>query len=190
MGTLSDKKPALILIDVQKGFLDDEYWGGNRNNKNAEKTCGRLLEKWRELKLPVFHIRHSSSNKHSRLHESHPGFQFSDEVLPLPGEPVITKNVNSALIGTDLKERLDAQDIHTLVIVGITTNHCVSTTARMAGNFGYETYVVSDATAGFDRIGINGEKYDAELVHLTALANLHGEFATVWNSEKVLAELE
>lgn len=189
MGILSDKKPALILVDVQKGFLDDDYWGGNRNNKDTEKICGRLLESWRELKLPVFHIRHSSTNKDSRLHESHHGFQFSDEVLPHPGEPVITKNVNSAFIGTDLKEQLDVQDIHTLVIVGITTNHCVSTTARMAGNFGYETYVISDATAAFDRIGINGEKYDAELIHLTALANLNGEFATVWNSGKVLLEL-
>jgi len=189
MGKLSDKKPALVLVDIQKGFLDDAYWGGNRNNKDAEKICGRLLEKWRELELPVFHVRHSSANPDSRLHESHPGFQFSDEVLPHSGEPVITKEVNSAFIGTDLKERLDAQHIQTLVIAGITTNHCVSTTARMAGNFGYETYVISDATAAFDRIGINGEKYDSELIHLTALANLNGEFATVWDSGKLLLEL-
>ncbi|MBB6370755.1 nicotinamidase-related amidase [Chryseobacterium shigense] len=186
---LRDKNPALILVDIQKGFLDENYWGGNRNNKNAEKISGVLLEKWRELRLPVFHIRHSSANPESKLHESDPGFQFNDYVLPQNNEPVITKNVNSAFIGTDLKERIDEQGINTLVIVGITTNHCVSTTARMAGNFGYETYVISDATAAFDRLGINGEKYDAELIHLTALANLNDEFASVWNSEKLLNEL-
>lgn len=186
---LRNSKPALILVDIQKGFLDENYWGGNRNNKEAEKISGILLEKWRELDLPVFHIRHSSVNPESKLHESDPGFQFNDHVLPKNDEDVITKNVNSAFIGTDLKERLDKQDIDTLVIIGITTNHCVSTTTRMAGNFGYKTYVISDATAAFDRVGINGEHYDAELIHLTALANLNEEFATVWNSEKLLREL-
>ncbi|MDP9960398.1 nicotinamidase-related amidase [Chryseobacterium lathyri] len=186
---LRDKRPALLLIDIQKGFLDEEYWGGNRNNINAEKISGILLEKWRDLGLSVFHIRHSSANLKSKLHESNPGFQFNDHVLPLPNESVITKNVNSAFIGTDLKEKLQEQNINTLVIVGITTNHCVSTTARMAGNFGFETYVISDATAAFDRVGINGEKYDAELIHLTTLANLNDEFASVWDSEKLLKEL-
>ncbi|GEN73670.1 putative isochorismatase family protein YrdC [Chryseobacterium lathyri] len=186
---LRDKKPALLLIDIQKGFLAEKYWGGNRNNKDAEKISGILLEKGRELGLPVFHVRQSSVNPESKLHELDPGFQFNDHVLPQNNEPVITKNVNSAFTGTDLKEKLDQQNINTLVIAGITTNHCVSTTTRMAGNFGYETYVISDATAAFDRVGINGEKYDAELIHLTALANLNDEFASVWNSEKLLKEL-
>lgn len=189
MMNLRDSKPALLLIDIQKGFLDEKYWGGRRNNKDAEETSGIILKKWRELNLPIFHIRHSSVNPQSNLHESDPGFQFNDHVLPLDDEPVITKNVNSAFIGTDLKERIDRLGIDTLVIVGITTNHCVSTTTRMAGNFGYKTYIISDATAAFDRVGINGEKYDAELIHLTALANLNEEFATVWNSEKLLKEL-
>ncbi|KMQ65388.1 isochorismatase [Chryseobacterium angstadtii] len=186
---LRDNRPGLLLIDIQKGFLDDHYWGGKRNNRDAEKISGTILKKWRELDLPVFHIRHSSVNTKSRLHGSDPSFQFNEYVLPQEGEPVITKNVNSAFIGTDLKERIDQLGIHTLVIVGITTNHCVSTTTRMAGNFGYETYVISDATAAFDRVGINGEKYDAELIHLTALANLNEEFATVWDSERLLKEL-
>lgn len=189
MTKLSDKKPALLLIDIQKGFLDEQYWGGNRNNKEAEKISGMILEKWRALHLPIVHIRHSSTNLESKLHQSDPGFQFSDYVLPQNDELIITKNVNSAFIGTDLKEKLDLQNINTLVIVGISTDHCVSTTTRMAGNFGYETYVIADATATFDRKGINGETYDAEIIHSTALASLNNEFATVWNSEKLLEEL-
>ena len=110
-------------------------------------------------------------------------------MIPLENEAVITKNVNSAFIGTDLKVQLDKANIDTLVIIGITTNHCVSTTTRMAGNFGYETYLISDATACFDRIGINGERYDSETIHLTTLANLHNEFATVWDFEKLMKEI-
>lgn len=187
---LKEKKPALILIDVQKAFKDEEYWGGNRNNKNAEIICGKILNKWRELDLPIFHIRHSSSDPKSKLNNSKKGFELDENVIPLHKEPVITKKVNSAFIGTDLKEQLDKANIDTVVIVGITTNHCVSTTTRMAGNFGYETYLISDATATFDRIGIKGEKYDAETIHLTTLANLNEEFATVWTSEKLMSEMK
>ncbi|TDQ25719.1 cysteine hydrolase family protein [Tenacibaculum caenipelagi] len=186
---LREKNTALILVDVQKAFLDENYWGGNRNNKNAEITCGKILNKWRELNLPIFHIRHSSTNPKSKLNEQNPGFEFNENVLPKENEPIITKNVNSAFIGTNLKEQLDRLGITSIVIVGITTNHCVSTTTRMAGNYGYETYLISDATAAFDRIGINGEKYDSEIIHLTTLANLNEEFATVWNFEKLMSEI-
>ena len=85
------------------------------------------------------------------------GFDFNENVLPQENEPIITKSVNSAFIGTNLKEQLDGLGITTLVIVGLTSNHCVSTTVRMSGNFGYETYLISDATATFDRIGVNDE---------------------------------
>jgi nicotinamidase-related amidase len=186
---LREKNPALILIDIQKAFLDEAYWGGNRNNKDAEIICGKILNKWRELYLPLFHVRHSSTDSQSKLNQQNAGFAFNENVLPKENEPVITKNVNSAFIGTDLKQQLDALGITTVVIVGITTNHCVSTTTRMAGNFGYDTYLISDATATFDRIGINGEKYDSELIHLTTLANLKEEFATIWDSEKLMTSL-
>jgi nicotinamidase-related amidase len=183
---LREKNPALILIDVQKGFNEEAFWGGNRNNKNAEAKMAQILEKWRTLQLPVFHIVHSSVHPNSKLHASNSGFEIKDEVKPIDGEPVIVKNVNSAFIGTDLKERLDTQGITNLVIIGLTTNHCVSTTTRMAGNYGYETFVIADATATFDRIGINGEKFDSELMHQTALASLNNEFAEVINTDKLL----
>jgi nicotinamidase-related amidase len=125
----------------------------------------------------------------SKFHQSNKGFEFNENVFPIENEPIITKDVNSAFIGTDLKQQLDKLNINTLVIIGITTNHCVSTTTRMAGNFGYTTYLISDATATFDRIGINGEKYDSETIHLTALASLNEEFATVWNSEKLMSKI-
>ncbi|HWK02786.1 MAG TPA: cysteine hydrolase family protein [Puia sp.] len=171
--------PALILIDIQKGFDQLDAFGGERNNPDAEKVAGRLLQSWRGQKWPVFHIRHCSVKPGSPLAAGQPGNEFKEEVTPLPGEPIIQKSVNSAFIGTDLKERLDAQGIKTVVIVGLITQHCVSTTARMAGNYGYQTYVVSDATAAFRSKGIDGQLYPPELVHQVSLATIYPEFAQV-----------
>ena len=186
---LSHKNTALLMVDIQKAFLEEDYWGGNRNNKNAEIVCNKILTKWRELQLPVFHVRHSSTNPNSLLHKSNSGFEFNDLALPIQGEPIITKQVNSAFIGTDLKDQLDASNIDTIVVIGMTTNHCISTTVRMAGNFGFDTYVISDATATFNRIGVLGEQYDSETIHGTTLANLNEEFASVWNSVDLLNKL-
>jgi nicotinamidase-related amidase len=174
--------PALILIDIQKGFDDITYWGGDRNNVTAEQKAGELLGIWRAKNLPIFHVQHCSSNPNSILNETSPGNEFQDVVKPLEGETVIKKNVNSAFIGTNLKELLDAAKIENLVIVGLTTDHCVSTTTRMAGNFGYSVYLVSDATATFNKKGINGEDFSAEIIHQTALASLNEEFAQVVTS--------
>lgn len=186
---LKNGKSALLLIDIQKGLKDESYYGGNRNNSGAEANARRILDKWRELSLPIFHVQHSSQNTESPLHASKPGFALQEIVQPWPGEPVLIKHVNSAFIDTNLKEQLDQLGIKTLVIVGLTTNHCVSTTARMAGNYGYETILIADATATFDRMGINGEKYDAETIHQISLASLNDEFAEVVDTETLIASL-
>lgn len=171
--------PALILIDIQKGFDDHAYWGGNRNNPDAEGNAARLLHYWRNRSWPVFHIQHCSINPASKLAPGQEGNKIKEIVQPEGQEPVIRKTVNSAFIGTDLKQRLDEIGITTVVIAGLTTDHCVSTTTRMAGNFGYETFLVQDACATFDKRGFDGTVYPASLIHETALASLHNEFATV-----------
>ena len=62
----------------------------------------------------------------------------------------------------------------------------VSTTARMAGNYGYLTYVVSDATAAFRSKAIDGQFYPPELVHQVSLAAIHREFAQVVTAAALL----
>jgi len=172
-------KPALILIDIQKAFDNIAYWGGQRNNDNAEANASELLKIWRDYKLPIFHIKHCSSNPNSLLNETNEGNEFKDIVAPIDGEVIIKKNVSSAFIGTDLKDRLDSEKISKVVVVGLTTDHCVSTTVRMANNFGYDAFVVSDATATFNNKGLAGQNYSADLMHETSLASLNGEFAMV-----------
>ena len=182
------KNAALILIDIQQG-MDDIRWGP-RNNPDAETKAAALLTAWRESKRPLFHVQHLSVLPDSPLRPGQPGCEHKTEVQPLPGEPVITKNVNSAFIGTQLEALLRRQGIDTLVIAGLTTSHCVSTTARMAGNLGFRTLLAADATAAFAQTGYDGRHFDAQLVHDAALANLHGEFAEVALSADILVHLE
>jgi nicotinamidase-related amidase len=178
--------PALILVDIQKGLDELEFYGGERNNPEAETNAGLILAYWRKNGWPLFHVKHCSVTPGSPLTEGLPGNDHKEEVKPLPGEPVIRKNVNSAFIGTDLKERLDAEGIRTVVIVGLTTQHCVSTTTRMAGNYGYDTVLVSDAIAAFRARGLDGESIPAQVVHDVELAMLNGEFAEVLPTRAIL----
>ncbi|HBK88899.1 MAG TPA: cysteine hydrolase [Cytophagales bacterium] len=189
MKLVRNDRPALLLVDIQKGFDNLEYWGGHRNNPYAEERASQLLEHWRLLNLPIFHIQHCSTIPTSMLHPSNPGNEIKDIVKPLEHETVIWKNVNSAFIGTNLRERLDDDNITRLVVVGMTPDHCISTTVRMAGNFGYDTLLVSDATATFDRISPHGQLFPASLIHETALTSLHGEFATVVTTNDVVKSL-
>lgn len=184
------KNPALILVDVQKAFLEKDYPGINRNNHDAEFICGNILSKWRELKLPIVHVRHSSTNPDSKLHKSKPGFEFNDYVKPLDNEVVITKKVNSAFIGTKLDNILYNMNINTLVFVGMTTNHCISSSVRMSGNLGFKTYLISDSTACYDTMGMDGKMIDCNIIYESSLANLSEEFATIINSNKLFSLLK
>jgi nicotinamidase-related amidase len=179
------KNPALLLVDIQKAFLEKDYPGLIRNNENAEFICGKILKKWRTLDLPIIHVRHSSTNPESKLHKSRPGFEFNDYVTPLETEMVLTKEVNSAFIGTNLENILIKSHIDTLVIVGMTTNHCISTTVRMSGNLGFDTYLISDSTACYNTKGMNGEIIPCNTIYNSALASLQEEFATVIDSKEL-----
>ncbi|MCL4480382.1 MAG: cysteine hydrolase [Candidatus Thermoplasmatota archaeon] len=172
------KETALILIDVQKAW-DDPVWG-KRNNPMAETVMSSILGDFRKSRFHVYHVVHDSRNESSLLRMGKPGFEIKDEVKPVPGEPIIVKHVNSAFIGTDLQERLHRDSITGVVFCGITTDHCVSTSARMSANLGFITGIVSDACVAYDRKDQNGSTVPAEEVHRVNLASLDGEFASVF----------
>ncbi|MBT3315055.1 MAG: cysteine hydrolase [Anaerolineae bacterium] len=175
---------ALLIIDVQQGF-DNPVWG-QRNNSNAEENIARLISTWRKKNRPVIHVQHCSVEPNSPLHPDSPGVEFKPEAIPIGVEPIFQKTVNSAFIGTNLEKYLRKQGIENLVIVGLTTDHCVSTSARMAGNLGFNVWLVSDATATFGKTGPDGKEYSADEVHAVNLASLHDEFCQVVTTKNLI----
>ncbi|RDW87170.1 cysteine hydrolase family protein [Aspergillus mulundensis] len=217
---------ALLLIDNQKGFDVDPrtpcHWGTHRSNPLLEQNLSSLLTAFRAAKsrsgakLEIIHVFHSSTSVASPLHPSAAngtGIQPLDFAQPAPdgSEPVMWKHVNSAFIGTQLESYLRKHEIRQLIVAGITTDHCVSTSVRMAANLGVvdrypqgepvlngdgsqpstvpvdkgRIVLVGDATATWAKGG-----FDADTVHAVTLASLEGEFADVMKTEKVVASLE
>ncbi|WP_353827126.1 cysteine hydrolase family protein [Agromyces sp. SYSU T0242] len=181
-----DRETALIVIDVQQGF-DDPYWG-ERDNPDAEANIGRLVGAWAEAEAPIVLVRHDSRTPGSPLEPGTPGNALKPVVADAPHDLFVTKHVNSAFYGDpDLQAWLDERGIRRLVVCGIQTNQCVETTARMAGNLGYDVVLPIDATHTFEMEGPGGIRLAAaDLARATAV-NLHGGgFATVATTDDVL----
>ena len=178
-------KAALLVIDVQKGLADASL--GRRNNPQAEANIARLLARWRAQQALIVHVQHASQERDSKLRPELPGYVFKDEAKPMPDEPCFVKSVNSAFVGTELEGFLRDRQVHSLVVVGLTTDHCVSASTRSASDLGFAVTLVSDATATFERVGPVGEYYTAEQMHNVNLASLNGEFCTVRSTEEILA---
>jgi nicotinamidase-related amidase len=176
---------ALIVIDLQKA-IDHPSWG-ERNNHDAEKNVAALLRFWRASKRPIYHIRHDSTDPASHYRPGQAGNEFKPECKPLDGESVIAKRVNSAFIGTNLESALRYQQQNLLIISGVITNNSVEATVRMAGNLGFDTFLVEDACFTFARKDWAGQHRTASEVHAMSLANLDGEYCTVIRTVDVLS---
>lgn len=181
--------PALLLIDIQTGF-NSPVWG-DRNNPNAEMRAGELLGHWRAHNAPVIHIRHVSTETGSPLGPDAGGIDFKPEVAPIHGEIQFEKSVNSAFIDTGLETHLRDTGITDLVICGLTTPHCVSTTSRMAANLGFGVVLAHDACASFTANANTGwgdhlSPMTADAIHSTAVSHLHGEFVTARTSSEII----
>jgi nicotinamidase-related amidase len=179
---------ALILIDVQKGL--EEPWFGARNNPAMEENGLRLLAEWRARALPRVIVQHASTTPGSPLRPDQPGHALKEGYEPLPGEKHVVKGENSAFIGTDLEAWLKDHGLAHITVGGITTEHCVSTTVRMAANLGFKVDLVADACHATAKRRADGDgDIDAETVHQTELAILDGEFARIVTTHDVIQNL-
>jgi nicotinamidase-related amidase len=181
--------PALLVLDVQKGF-DDPFWG-KRNNPQAEENILLLLTEWRKRGWEIIYSQHLSLLPHSPLHyKNKKGVEFKEIIKPLQQDIVFQKNVNSAFIGTELESHLREKQVQSVLITGLSTQHCVSTSARMSANLGFETFLVEDATAAYEITDHTNTTITPEDVHKHEIAALHKEFATIVKTDDVLKQLQ
>lgn len=165
--------------------VDHPDWGA-RNNSDAERNVARLLAHWRAQAWPLIHVCHDSREAGSHYRPGQKLHAFKPEALPLPGERVIAKTTNSAFIGTDLEQQLRQAGDKALVIAGVITNNSVEATVRMAGNLGFDAWLVEDACFTFGRKDWNGTWHSAQEVHAMSLANLDSEYCTVTTTDALL----
>ncbi|MEL7430684.1 MAG: isochorismatase family protein, partial [Pseudomonadota bacterium] len=170
---------GLLLIDVQKGVHVLNHWGGptgRMNNPACQDNLVSLLEGFRRQGRQVAFTRYDSREPDSPLKLSLPTGQQLEGLSINTGDIVIEKDVNSGFVGTSLEIQLRRAGIRRLVVAGYFTNFCVETTVRMAGNMGFDVYLVHDACATCNRIDLKGVDHDPELVHDLSVASMHGEF--------------
>ncbi len=178
---------ALIVVDVQEGF-DDPTLTGIRNNLYADQNIEAIIKMWERRGLPIDVVQHNSVSSGSVLHPSKPGNLLKPYVKSVKPALKITKSVNSAFYGTpDLDQWLKSTGIHQIVIIGIQTNMCCETTARMAGNLGYDVIFIPDAMHTFDAVGPDGIVVTAdELTRSTVASLFDGDFAQIASTKDIL----
>ena len=180
--------PCLILIDMQQAMANPA--AGSRNNPQAEDNIGQLLQAWRAAQGHIVHVRHISRAPTSLFAPGQSGAAFQDAFLPLPHEHVLEKNVPDAFINSALERWLRVRGLQRVVLVGVSTNNSVESSARTAGNLGFDTVVVADATFAFAMRDYAGVQRSADEVHAMALANLMSDYAAIRDTRSVLAELD
>jgi nicotinamidase-related amidase len=177
---------ALIIIDMQQGMQSPLL--PPRNNPDAEAHITQLLAAWRQAEQPVVHVRHMSRAPASVFYPGQSGALFQAAFMPLEEEHVVEKNVPDAFIQSGLERWLHVRDIRAVVIAGVSTNHSVESTARTAGNLGFDTTVIADATFAFAQQDYSGVPRTADDVHGMSLANLQREYATICTTAEMLSK--
>lgn len=181
-------KRALLLIDWQQGLRIEARPDQDRSTPEAAENGARLADHWRTNGWPVIVVQHNSTEENSDLRPGLPGHALEPFAEPQGEEPLFTKVVNSAFLGTDLQLHLTQAGIRDLVVSGLTTDHCVSTSVRMAENLGYSVTLVSDACAAFGKEMPDGATMSGDTIHRANVASLQDEFATIATTDEILSE--
>ncbi|ELY3100390.1 cysteine hydrolase [Serratia marcescens] len=187
---LSAAKTALIVVDIQ-----NEYYAGNNfrgkmvipDGQKVLDNSNKLVEFARKNGMPVYFVRHLGPANGPLFAEGSVYAEFHQALQPAKGDVVITKATPSAFIGTDLDAQLKKQGIKTLIVAGLMTHMCISSTARDAVPLGYDVLIPQDATATRDLDDGAGGVVDHRVLQRAALAAVADVFAEIKTTEGILA---
>lgn len=195
-------KAALVIIDMQRDFLEPGGFGASLGNdvsllRSCIEPCQRLLTAARAADMMVIHTREGhlpdlSDAPPAKIERGKPSLRIGTlgpmgrilirgekghgiipELAPIKGELVIDKPGKGAFYHTDLQEQLQARGIENLLVCGVTTEVCVHTTVREANDRGYRCIVISDACGSYFP-----EFHEMGLRVITAQGGIFGWVAT------------
>jgi nicotinamidase-related amidase len=176
--TIDLGKTALIIIDMQRDFLEPGGFGAALGNdvsrlQSAVGPCREVLAAARRCGLLIIHTREGHRVDLSDapplkvergdpamrigapgpmgriLVRGEPGHDIIADLYPVAGEPVIDKPGKGAFYQTDLELMLRNRSIDTLLVCGVTTEVCVNTTVREANDRGFRCIVLADCCGSY-----------------------------------------
>jgi nicotinamidase-related amidase len=188
--TLDAANSALLVIDMQKFFLDPQSPSFTCGGTAIIPNIKRLIEVFRAANRPVIytcHVHHPDGLDAGILEwwwkgmciEGTPESEVCDELAPLEGEKVIYKHRYSAFYNTDLETVLRCLNVKDIVVTGVMTNICCETTARDAFLRDYRVFFAADATGSC-----------SEDLHVASLLNLAFGFAYVVKADDMVNAME
>jgi nicotinamidase-related amidase len=185
------RESALLVIDAQDSFKAAPRWE-RRNNPAFEQNVARLVEAYREARLPIYFILHSDTDEH--FETTSPHYKLMDFLVPREHEPILHKITRNCFTGTPLQRMLTLQGVGRLAITGIQMEQCCETTARLAADLGYTVDFVVDATLTFPiphRVDgqVVGELGVTEIEERTCFA-LRDRFARIVTAAQLARELQ
>jgi ureidoacrylate peracid hydrolase len=186
---LSFSKSALLVIDMQKFFLNPDSPTFTQGGVAIIDNIRLLIDEYRKAGRPVIYTCHVHDPEgidagimkwwwEGMCVEGTPESFVIDELKPNPGEKVIYKHRYSAFYNTDLEVYLRGLKVEELVITGIMTNMCCESTARDAYYRDYKVFFLADATGSIN-----------EQMHLASLLNLSFGFAFVTTTHDILSSI-
>lgn len=180
---------ALLVIDVQDSFrLDAARWA-TRSNPAFEGSVARLIETYRAAELPVIFILHQDEDE--LFLAGSPYVRLQPFLEPREDEPVLAKSTRNAFTSTNLADLLAERGVRRLAITGIQTEQCCETTARLAGDLGYDVDFVTDATLTFPITDpATGDVQSVEAITRATEFSLRGRFARITATDALVAEVQ
>lgn len=178
-------KAGLLLIDVQ-----NEYFLGGaiplEGMEEVVENCRQLLEHFRKLNLPIFHVQQHSIQSGAAFFVPYTkGYEIHPRVQPQPNETLVVKHYPNAFRETILSSALQNAQITHLIIVGAMVHLCVDATVRAAFDLGYTCTVIADACATRE-IEYAGKTIPAETVHAAFMSSLSFPFASIISTQQLL----
>jgi nicotinamidase-related amidase len=189
----NEKQPiessALLVIDVQDSFRLDEARWASRSNPHFEHNVTRLVDAYRAAALPVIFIVHTDEDAMFRA--GSPYVRLQPFLAPREDEPILAKDTRNAFTSTRLAELLAERGVRRLAITGIQTEQCCETTARVAGDLGYDVDFVTDATLTFPITDpATDDVQPTDAITRATEFSLRGRFARITQADALVAEVE